>query len=338
MILSSANSWIVSLGIALGQSSGPGVRALGSGPRHPSMAGGRRGPHAARMLPPLAHRHGDLLDFEEVRRRLRLGTRLPVGRQEIPIAEIVGSMQRTHDFDAGFQPRSRRLRRLLHEIEVGAPDHIDRPISVVQVDRAYFVEDGHKRLAIAVSQGRRYIDADVDRYETRFQVDGATTVDALRATQAELRFREATALDRAVPGVRFPLTEPVGYLELEESVKAHAFDLAHQRGVLIDRAEAAAHWYETVFRPVVTLAQGTHVAVCLGSCTDGDLFLLFRRGIQGGMDADWHIPVEAAEQGVANVRAASPAGVGGVLRDLTRRRGPRAPILAEREDRDRPPR
>jgi hypothetical protein len=282
------------------------------------------------MHPPLAHRPATLLDFEEVRRRLRLGTRIPVGRQEIPIAEIVGSVSRAHDFDGSFRPRTPRLRRMLHQIELATPEHLDRPIQVVQVDRAYFVEDGHKRLAIAAAQGRRFIDADVDRYETRFQVDAGTTVDALRVTQAESRFREATALDRAVPGVRFPLTEPVGYLELEESVKAHAFDLAHQRGVLVDRAEAAAHWYETVFRPVVTLARGTHAAVCLGSCTDGDLFLLFRRGIQGGMDGQWHIPSEAIEQGVANVRAASPAGVGGVLKSLTKRRGPRATVLDER--------
>ena len=287
------------------------------------------------MLPPLARRHDDLLDFEEVRRRLRLGTRIAVGHQEIPIAEIVGSVNRAHDFDGSFRPRNRRLRKLLHQIEIGAPEHLDRPIQVVQVDRAYFVEDGHKRLAIAVEQGRRFIDADVDRYETRFAVDAGTTVEALRATHAELRFRESTALDRAAPGVRFPLTEPVGYLELAESVKSHGFDLSQQRGVLLDPVETARHWHETVFQQVVALARGTHAAVCLGSCTDGDLFLLFRRGIQGGMDGQWRIPDEAIEQGVANVRAAAPAGVGGVLRVVTRRRGPRTPILEETGDGDR---
>lgn len=283
------------------------------------------------MLPPRPHHADGLLDFEEVRRRLRLGTRIPVGRREIAIEEIVGSVNRAHDFDASFRPRDRRLHKLLHQVEVLAPEHLDRPIQVVQVDRAFFVEDGHKRLAIAVAQGRRFIDADVDRYETRFQVDGATTPDALKATHAELRFREATALDRGVPEARFPLTEAVGYLELEESVKAHAFDLSHQRGILVDRADAASHWFETVFEPVVALARETHAAVCLGSCTDGDLFLLFRRGIQGGMDGAWRIQGPAVEQGVANVRAAAPAGLGGALRTLTRRRGPRAPILEERD-------
>jgi hypothetical protein len=281
------------------------------------------------MLSPSPLHAQGLLDFEEVRRRLRLGTRVRLGRQEIAIAEIVGSVNRAHDFDAGFRPRDRRLRRMLHEIEVGAPEHLERPIQVVQVDRAYFVEDGHKRLAIAVAQGRRFIDADVDRYETRFRLDGRTTSEVLRATHAELRFREATALDRAVPGARFPLTEVVGYLELEESVKAHAFDLSHERGTVVDRAEAARHWHDTVFRPVVALARETHAAVCLGSCTDGDVFLLFRRGIQGGMDAQWRIDQEAAMQGMANVRAAAPAGLRGILRTLTRRRGPRAPILEE---------
>jgi hypothetical protein len=275
-------------------------------------------------------RHGDrvLLEFEEVRRRLRLGTRIKVGLREIAIAEIVGSVNRAHDFDAHFRPRHRALQRTIASIAQARPAGIERPISVIQVDRAYFVEDGHKRLSMAIAEGRTFIDADVVRYESRFALGPEISMDAVYVTHEELRFRETTGLDAAVPGTRFALSDPAGYLELAESVKAHAFDLSLERGVLVPRADAAAHWHETIFRPVVGMARTTGLGGPLSSSTDADLFLLFRRGITSPMGPGWTIPRHALEHGQANLQAASAGRLMAALRSLRRRET--ADVLPER--------
>jgi hypothetical protein len=212
----------------------------------------------------------------------------------------------------------------------------DLPVSLLQVDHAYFVEDGHKRLAIAVAAGRTFIDADVDRYETRFHIDPTTTRDEIEATDAETRFREVTGLAAAAPAERFPLSDRDCYLELAESVKAHAYDLSRDQGRVVAAEEAAAHWLELVFRPAVGLARSTECARLLDSATDADLFLLFRRGISGPMDPGWQVPASAVERGMENLRAAAPAGIGGRVRSAIGRGRRGGPRILEDED-NRPP-
>ena len=190
-------------------------------------------------MPAGTERTRGLLSFDEVRRRLRLGTRLDAGQQEIRVDQVIGSVGRAHEFDRSFRPRTKRLQRIIGQIEVNRPDAADVPIVVYQVDQGYFVVDGHKRLAVAMRQGRVFIDAEVTQYLTRFQVDRDTTLESVRATDEELRFREGTGMATAVPAARFPLSDPDGYLDLEESVKSHAYDLSLQQGHIVPPIEAA---------------------------------------------------------------------------------------------------
>jgi hypothetical protein len=243
----------------------------------------------------------ELLAFDEVRHRLGLGTRLPVGRREVAVADIIGSVGRAADFDGCFRPRNRRLR---YEIDARAADPVvvDMPISLLQVDHAFFVEDGHKRLSTAIADGRREVDANVDRFETRFHVAPGTTMASIRVTARERRFRDVTGLEAAIPRRRFPLSDPDGYLELQESVKAHTLDFSRAEGRLVPPEEGALHWYETVFVPVLELIESTGMCELLESLTEADRFLLFRRGIDVPMLPGWRLPPVAAELGVENVR------------------------------------
>src|SRR6188472_2635345 len=96
---------------------------------------------------------GELLAFEEVARLLGLGTRVDAGREEIRVLDIVGSVGRVGEFDGCFRPRSPRMRRVLDQIRSARPDAADIAISVYRVDHAYFVLDGHKRVALAIEEG-----------------------------------------------------------------------------------------------------------------------------------------------------------------------------------------
>ena len=272
---------------------------------------------------------GPLLAFEEVRRRLRLGTRYDIGRQEIPVTQVIGSVGRAREFDGCFRPRTPRLRKVLHEIRQARPNAADMAIRVYQVDHAYFVEDGHKRLSLAREEGRTYIDADVTSYPTRFHLAPGATIDEVRLTEAELSFREASGLDRGVPHARFPLADADAYLELSESVKAHAYDLSTQRRELVPAAEAAKHWYDVVFSPAVDVARQAGVTRLLSSSTEAELFLMLRRGINQPFDPGWQIPDTAKERLRSNVRAATPGRVSGALGALAGRSRPRADVLEQ---------
>jgi hypothetical protein len=249
----------------------------------------------------------DLLAFDEVSRRLGLRTRLPVGRREVAVVDIIGSVGRVADFDGCFRPRTRKLRKAIAD-RAANPPVIDMPISLLQVDHAYFVEDGHKRLSIAIAAGRKAVDADIDRFETELHLASGTTLASIRATGRERRFRKVTGLAIALPRRRFALSDPDDYMELEESVKAHTLDLSHAERRLLQPEEGARHWYETVFEPVMDIIESVGGDRLLGSMTDADRFLLFRRGIDVSMGHDWSIPPKAIEVGTENVRAGSRRG------------------------------
>jgi hypothetical protein len=276
---------------------------------------------------------GELLAFEEVARLLGLGTRVDGGREEIQLLDIVGSVGRVREFDGCFRPRSVRLRRVLDQIRTSRPEAPDTPISVYRVDSAYFVLDGHKRVSLALAQGRQFIDADVTVFPTRFHVDARTTIGTVRATHDERRFREITGLAAGAPDARFPLSDPTGYLELQESVVAHAYDLSEQREAVVSRPEAARHWYEFIFLPCMDIAQGANVAGLLTSLTDADLFLLLRRGITDAMDQDWHIPDAAAAKARRNLQRANRGPLASAVRRLVGTRRTETDLLDEERSR-----
>jgi hypothetical protein len=276
----------------------------------------------------------DLLAFDEVRQRLGLGTRLPGGRREVAVADIIGSVGRAADFDGCFRPKHRRLR---DEIRARAADPaiVDMPISLLQVDHAFFVEDGHKRLSAVIAAGRQEVDANVDRFETRFHVAPGTTMASIRVTARERRFRNVTGLEAAVPRRRFPLSDPDGYLELEESVKAHTIDYSRAEGRLVPAEEGALHWYETVFEPILALIASTGTGQLIDSMTEADRFLLFRRGIDVPMEHGWRIPQRAAEHGIKNITEGSQVGWSSRLVPLPGRRTTRqAPLLPDETEAD----
>jgi hypothetical protein len=275
---------------------------------------------------------GDLLDFEEVRRRLQLGTRTDIGTHEIAIDQIIGSVSRVQEFDACFRPRTKRLAKLLDQIKAARPDAADMPILVYQVDHAYFVVDGHKRLALAVEEGRKFIDAEVNSFPSRFHVARGTTMDEIRATEMERRFRQTTGLDVGVPDARFPLSNGDCYLELSESVKAHAYDYSRSLERVVDPAESSRHWFDTVFRPAVEVARSSGIARVLSSASDPELFLEMRRGILGPMEWDWQIPKGFAGRAIDNLRRADPGPVPTALARITKRGRKGARVLGEGHD------
>jgi hypothetical protein len=104
--------------------------------------------------------------FDDVIRPLGIRGQWSVGLGTIPTAAIVGSVDRAYDFDDRFRPRKRTSRVRLRNLQRAFPDGSFPPISVYQIGNAYFVSDGHHRVALATMLGICYLDAEIIRFRT----------------------------------------------------------------------------------------------------------------------------------------------------------------------------
>jgi hypothetical protein len=161
-----------------------------------------------------------LIPFDEVSRRLALARRTYLGLQEIPIDRIVGSVDRSADFRRDFRPQRRLSRSRLANLRGAFPDGVMPAINVFEVGGAYFVEDGHHRVALARERGADYIDAEVTRVETRYEIGPDIDVAQLIHTEQQRKLLEASGLSRARPDAVIEFTFVDGYTQLAEIINA----------------------------------------------------------------------------------------------------------------------
>jgi len=190
-----------------------------------------------------------LIPFDEVSRRLALSRRTYLGLQEIPIDRIVGSVDRSADFRRDFRPQRRLSRSRLANLRAAFPDGVMPAITVFEVGGAYFVEDGHHRVALARERGADYIDAEVTRLETRYEIGRDTDVVQLIHTEQQRQLLETSGLSRARPDAVIEFTFVDGYTQLAEIINAHGYELARRAGELPTPEQVAADWYDTVYCP-----------------------------------------------------------------------------------------
>jgi hypothetical protein len=202
---------------------------------------------------------------------------------------------------------------------------LDEPIEVVRVDRAYFVADGHKRVAIAMQTGRVYIDAQVSAIAWPYAMSSEVEADAIERTAREGEFRRHSGLGAAVPEVRFPLTDLVAYGELFQAVESYAFGMTERLGRVPSRAEVAADWFQREFQPVVATGRET-VGDLIGGCTDADVYLAMHRLRRANWGTTCDAPECAADMLLAQQqRDRARSAFGRVVRRV--RGGARSPSL-----------
>lgn len=234
----------------------------------------------------------DLLDLDEVSRRLRVFEQTYVGVRPIPVARIVGTLGRTADFDRGFLPRRPEIRQRWERVERTFSDGDVPPISVYEVDDSYFVVDGHHRVAVARQQGVEYIDAEITRLRTRRTLPPDADLGALIMAEQQLVFFEESGLDRARPEARIRFSRAQGYIELSEQVKIHGYHLMMERGEVLSKEEIAGDWYDRVYLPTVEAIEREGLRGLCREPTKADLFLWVsqrRRELfpeRGGMNTD----------------------------------------------------
>ncbi len=196
------------------------------------------------------------------------------GVQHIPLAQIKGTDIRSQDFDASFQPRSRGLRQqwvqafTLMEQGVEPP-----PIDVYKVGEVYFVKDGQTRVSVARHLGWDTIRANVVEVTTRAPVGSEINPEELLKAAEYSRFLEETQLDVNRPGARLECSQLGRYDKILEHILGHRYFLGLDRGYEVPVPEAAASWYDSVYRPAMDVARSHHLVQRLPRWTETDIYL-----------------------------------------------------------------
>lgn len=214
----------------------------------------------------------ELVPFGEVQRALHLSHMIDRGIQDVPLAAIVGSLNRTQDFDRAFLPRNDGLRARLRGMRaVAESDAGFAPVHLYQVGQAYFVVDGHHRIAVARSLGTDTIEAWVLEFATDIDVEPADTVEEIVAKAGERNFHAVTGLPEGGEN-DFCTTSPTGHDRLLDHIAVHKYYLG-LRGGDPTWAQAVQSWLETVYRPVVRVIREQRLLYSFPGRCEADVYL-----------------------------------------------------------------
>jgi len=162
------------------------------------------------------------------------------GARLVPVAQIIGSVGRYHDFDSKFRLKhnmvSDRLQRIKRAMKEGK---LLPPVKLYQIKDEYYVLDGNHRIAAAKEFGLLEIDATI----VEFIPSKDTLENILYREKSE--FNETARLPHAIN-----LTEFGQYIQLIKQISKHQEFLKHETKKSVSFESAAKDWYKTIFQPL----------------------------------------------------------------------------------------
>jgi hypothetical protein len=201
-----------------------------------------------------------------------------VGVRSIPLDKIIGSVDRASEFDRDFHPQRRDSDARMRKLEVAFPNGDFPAISVFEVGGAYFVSDGHHRVALAHRRGQEFIEAEVVQLATNYRLSPDVDIPQLVHTELRRMVMEESGLQEVRPDLDISFSNPAGYLELLETIKAHGWDLARCLGRLPSPEELGTSWLTEVYQPGLRALHEAGLSCPHEDATEADSFLwLYQR-------------------------------------------------------------
>jgi hypothetical protein len=219
-------------------------------------------------------KNNSLLQYEDVRRKLRIGMPLYRGMRSVPLEAIQGSVDRWRDFDRAFFPRQSFTESRWERVGQAHYDGISLPpVHLYQIGDVYFVMDGNHRVSVARSLGQEFIDAEVYEARTRIPVHTDLNPDALEIMGEKVDFLEETHIDQLRPNLTIEITVPGGYYRLLEHIRVHRYLQSTEWNREFSMDEAVAQWVDQVYLPVMALIRENRVLDDFPGRTETDLYL-----------------------------------------------------------------
>jgi hypothetical protein len=227
------------------------------------------------MLSLLRGKSTELLSFDEIRARLRLREEYYKGLQDVPVEQIVGSVGRYKDFTAKFLPRKNKMQERWSRVYAVASGMMGLPpIELYKVGDVYFVRDGNHRVSVARQMGMKTIQAHVTELPTSISLKAGMSAEELDQLTAYAEFLDITRLPYTRPHHQsMELSETSRYDDLLGHIYLHGAVKERHEGRAVELPEAAADWYDNVYRPALTLIRKYDMMRYMPRRTEGDLYL-----------------------------------------------------------------
>ena len=248
-----------------------------------------------------------LLSFDEVKQKLRLQSSSDIGLRDIPLVSIVGSVGRYSDFTRNFLPRREIRPERWARVKIAASGLVGLPpIDVYKIGEIYFVKDGNHRVSVARQLGATHIQAYVTEVQTSIPLTPDTRPDDLILKAEYAMFLEKTSLGQLSPKPDLSTTVPGQYQILIEHIDVHRYYMGLEFQREIPYIEAAAHWYRSIYIPVVETIRKQGILRHFPNRTETDLYLwIAKHRAELEEQLGWQIKTEYAASNLAEQHGAT---------------------------------
>ena len=185
------------------------------------------------------------------------------GTLMVPLEKIVGSVGRYHDFDNQFKTqqsnRNERLQGILKAMREGKNLP---PIALYQIKEDFFILDGHHRFKAARELGHTHIRSRI------VELLPSKNTFENNLYNEKIQFREKSKLSDGLN-----LTEPGQFKHLEWQIEEHQKYLSDKEKLQTSFEQAAADWYKSIYKPLYSLIENSHLVKSFPRRTVDDLYL-----------------------------------------------------------------
>jgi hypothetical protein len=196
-----------------------------------------------------------ILPFEEVVAALGQRGERDLGLQVVELDTIVGSVDRTRDFDRSFRPTSAKARERWQGIATAVRRGVAMPpVDLYRIGELHFVRDGHHRVSVARAMHHPTIEAYVTEIITEVAVGREIRPHDLPLKTHERLFFERVPLPAELRH-RIRPSNRSAYPKLAEGVEAWGMRAMQARNTFMTREQVANAWFEEEYDPVVQMLE-----------------------------------------------------------------------------------
>jgi hypothetical protein len=215
-----------------------------------------------------------LIPYRDVRDRVMVERETYRGMQTVLVSDIVGSVDRFRDFDRAFFPRQRHTAGRWKSIDRAYHSDIRLPpIQLYKVGDVYFVKDGNHRVSVAREHGVEFIDAEVIEAHIRAPLHSTMSPAQILHQLEYAEFLRLTDLDKRRPEHDIRPTNLGRFEEILGHIRPIQEQLSAIRGEAVSLAEAAEHWFDSIYLPIVTAARDGKLLREFPDRTEADIYL-----------------------------------------------------------------
>lgn len=215
-----------------------------------------------------------LLSYDEIKEKLHIGGPIYRGVKTIRVNQIVGSLNRYHEFDRAFLPKEDQLASRWQKVDRAFYQDVNLPpVVLYKVGEVYFVVDGHHRVSVAREKGQVFIDAEIRECATRVNITPDIKAEDLEILGAKVNFLERSSLDSIRPDANIKLTITDGFERMLEHIAVHRYFMGIDLKRDISEEEAVGHWYDKVYMPIIKVIRESNILSDFPDKTEGDLYM-----------------------------------------------------------------